>query len=133
MMNFCILPRDCHWKVIYEANVARDLLVRDLAVAEGLDVSFREAGVGPQLDPGAQLLAIAGVGHAEHLHVLDAGVAVQELLDFARVHVLAATDHHVLDAADDVAEAFLVDGGEVARVHPAGGVDDGAGPLGVFP
>ena len=47
-------------------------------------------------------------------------MAVEELLDLARIDVLAAADHHVLDAADDVAVALVVHGREVAGVHPAG-------------
>jgi hypothetical protein len=74
---------------------------------------------GLEHDPGADLLAVLRVGHAEHLHVLHLGVAVQEFLDLARVDVLAAADQHVLDAADDVAIALGVDGGQVAGVHPA--------------
>jgi hypothetical protein len=46
-------------------------------------------------------------------------MAVEEFLDLARIDVLAAADHHVLDAADDVAIALGVDGGEIAGVHPA--------------
>ncbi|MNT30083.1 hypothetical protein D3C72_1658600 [compost metagenome] len=52
-------------------------------------------------------------------------MAEQELLDLARVDVLAAADQHVLHAADDIAVAFFVDGGEVAGMHPA--VADGFG------
>jgi hypothetical protein len=64
---------------------------------------------------------------------LHLGVAVQELLDLARVDVLAAADHHVLDAADDVAVALVVDGGQVAGVHPAVGVDGLGGLFLVVP
>src|SRR3990167_7896026 len=41
-------------------------------------------------------------------------VAVQKFFDLARVDVFAATDHHVLDAADDVHVALGVHGGQVA-------------------
>ena len=47
----------------------------------------------------------------------------QELLDLARVDVLAAADDHVLDAADDVGVAVVVHHRQVAGVHPAGAVD----------
>src|SRR3712207_9121957 len=52
-----------------------------------------------------------------------------ELLDLARVHVLPAADDHVLDPADDVEVAGVVHDGEVAGVHPAGGVEDLRGLL----
>src|SRR3712207_8481082 len=56
-----------------------------------------------------------------------------ELLDLARVHVLPAADDHVLDAADDVEVAGVVHDGEVAGVHPAGGVEDLRGLLRLVP
>jgi hypothetical protein len=62
-----------------------------------------------------------------------AGVGVEELLDLARVDVLPAADHHVLDAADDVAVAVVAHHGQVAGVHPAVGVDRLGGALGVVP
>ena len=86
-----------------------------------------------QLHPGADLLAELRVGDAEHLHVDDLRMAVEELLDLARIDVLAAADHHVLDAADDGAIALVVDGREVAGVHPAGAVDRLRGALVVVP
>src|SRR5690606_12787529 len=82
---------------------------------------------------GAQLLAIAVVGYAENLHVLDFRMTIQELLDLARIEVLAAADHHALDAADDVAIALVVDDGEVAGVHPAIGVEHVGGLLALVP
>ena len=60
-------------------------------------------------------------------------MAEEVFLDLAREDVLAAADHHVLDAADDVAIALVVDGGEVARVHPAFGVDGFGGLFGIVP
>ena len=84
-------------------------------------------------DPGAELLAVAVVGDAEDLHVLDLRMAIEEFLDLARIEVLAAADHHVLDAADDVAIALGVDHGEVAGVHPAVGVEHVGGLLRLVP
>jgi hypothetical protein len=55
--------------------------------------------------------------------VADRRVRVEELLDLARVDVLAAADDHVLDAPDDVHVALVVHRREVARVHPARRVD----------
>ena len=64
---------------------------------------------GLQDDPGADLLAVTLVRHAEDLHVPDVFVAQQEFLDLARIDILAATDQHVLDPADDLAIALGVD------------------------
>ncbi|MNT80346.1 hypothetical protein D3C72_2197900 [compost metagenome] len=82
--------------------------MRDLAVAEGADLFHGAAFAIAQPYPRAQLLAILGVRHADHLHVLHLGMAIQEFLDLARVDVLAAADHHVLHPADDVAVAVIV-------------------------
>jgi hypothetical protein len=46
-------------------------------------------------------------------------VLVEDLLDLARVDVVAAADDHVLLAVDDEEVAVLVDAGHVARVEPA--------------
>ena len=97
--------------------------MRDLALAVLAHLVLGQALALAQDDPGAQLLAEALVGDADHLHVEHLGVGVEELLDLARVDVLAAADHHVLDAADDVAVALVVDHREVTGVHPAAGVD----------
>src|SRR4029453_7578060 len=82
---------------------------------------------------GAEFLAVAVVGDAEHLDVLDLGVAIQEFLDLARIEIFAAADHHVLDAADDVAIALGIDDGEVAGVHPAIGVEHVGGLFALVP
>ena len=63
----------------------------------------------------------------------DRRVAVEVLLDLARIDVLAAADDHVLDPPDDVAVAVGVDGREVAGVHPARGVQRLGRPLGDRP
>src|SRR5262249_36918853 len=54
-------------------------------------------------------------------------------LDLARIDVLAAADDHVLDPADDIAIALGIDGGEVAGMHPAPGIDGLAGARLVVP
>src|SRR5262245_31459913 len=60
-------------------------------------------------------------------------MAVQEFLDLPRIDVLTAPDHHVLDAADDVAVAVAVDRGEIAGMHPAAGIDRLRGFLHIVP
>src|SRR5262245_29402163 len=105
----------------------------DLAAAEGDDFLGGRALARAQLDPGAEFFAVFRIGHANDLHVLDLGMAEQKLLDLAGIDVLAAAYDHVLDAPDDVAIAFRVDGGEVAGVHPALAVDGFGGLLLVVP
>ena len=131
--EFLHLAGDRGREAVDEADVARDLVVGDAAVAEGADLGLGGGGAVLEHDRGAQLLAELLVRHAEALHVLDRWVGVEELLDLAGIDVLAAADHHVLDPADDVAEALGVDDGEVAGVHPAGGVDRLGGAQRVVP
>ena len=47
------------------------------------------------------------------------GCSNSTAFDLHAVHVLAAPDHHVLGAVDDVHEALVVDAGEVAALQPA--------------
>ena len=74
-----------------------------------------------------------GVRYAENLSVGDGGVLVKDILDLDRIDVLAASDRHVLAAADDVAIALGVERAEVSSVHPAVGVDSFAGFFWVVP
>src|SRR6266498_3159839 len=97
-----------HRERVDEAHVVRDLEQRDLAAAEFLQLVLVELGALLEDDPGADRLAVALVGDADHLHVLDRRMRVQELLDLARVDVLAAADDHVLDSADDVDVPLVV-------------------------
>src|ERR1700730_1927384 len=110
-------------EAVDELDVARDLVMGDLALAKGADLFGARRLAVAQTNPGAELLAVARVGDADHLHILDLRVAIEELLDFAGIAVPAAGDHHVLDPADDVAIALRVDRREVAGVHPAGSID----------
>src|SRR5581483_3973646 len=107
--------------------------MRDLALAEGLYLLSAGGLARFQLDPGAELLAVFLVGHAHHLHRLHLGMAEEELLDLAWIDILAAADHHVLDAPDDVEVTVLIHGGEVAGMHPSGAVDRLRRALGIVP
>ena len=75
-------------KAVGELDVAGDLVVGDGSPAVVLDVLFGGGGAVLQLDPGHDLLAVAHVGHADHLDLHDVGVGVEELLDLAGVDVL---------------------------------------------
>ena len=84
-----------------------------------------------QHDGRGHLFAQSFVGHAEHRRLGDVVVLVDGRLDLAAVHVLAAAQHHVLGAVDDVHEAVLVDAGDVAGVEPpvTDRVGGGLGPV----
>src|SRR6202000_767814 len=58
---------------------------------------------------------------------------VEQLLDLARVDVLTAADHHVLDPAGDVHVTLVIHHPEVAGVHPARGVDGFGGLVRLVP
>src|SRR5215210_5923610 len=127
------LAGDGHRELVDGRDVARDLVAGDLAVAVPGDRVAVDRGVAARDDPGHQLLAVALVGDADDLHVGDVRVAVEELLDLARIEVLAAADDHVLDAPDDPQVALLVHHRKVARVHPARAVEHLVRLLGLVP
>ena len=73
-----------------------------------------DAGTRHQRDHGADLLAEDVVRHADDRGVDDIRVLEQHGLDLGAVDVLAAADHDVLGAVEDVDEALVVDPRDVA-------------------
>ena len=51
----------------HQLVVARDLLTGDMALAEFADLLGRGGLAALQLDPGADPLAVARIGHSDHL------------------------------------------------------------------
>src|SRR5678815_5117971 len=74
---------------------------------------------GSSFHPRHHFFAVLRARDADDLDVQDGGVRVQVFLDLARIHVLAAADNHVLDAAYDVDVTIRVGGRQIAGVHPA--------------
>src|SRR5699024_11186724 len=96
-------------------------------------IRVQRLGAFAHSDPGADLLAVLHIRYADHLDVGDVGVGVEELLDLARVNVLPAPDHHVLDPADDVEVAVGTHLGQITGVHPAVSVDRLGGQVRLLP
>src|SRR5262249_1862776 len=69
--EFLDLSGHRHREFLDELHIARNLVMRDLALAEGSDLVRRQGFAGANPHPCAKLLAVAIVGDAEHLHVLD--------------------------------------------------------------
>src|SRR5262245_58611002 len=86
------LATDGHREAFDELDVARDLVMRDLPVTEFANLVDCRLRAVTQLDPGHDLFAVLQIRHADHLHILDLGMGVQELFDLAWVDVLAAAD-----------------------------------------
>ena len=107
--------------------------MRDLSLAERSNLVGVGRGAVPEHDPGADLFSVLLVGHAEHLHVGDLGVRVEEFLNLAWIDVLAAPDHHVLHSSDDVAVTLGVKRRQIAGMHPAVGVNGLGRLVGVVP
>ena len=80
----------------------------------------------------AQFLAIAVVGDADDLLPRTLGWRYRNSSISRGIDVLAAADQHVLAAPDDAAIALGVDGGQVAGMHPALGIDGLGGLCGSF-
>src|SRR5687768_1920802 len=96
------LAGDGHRELVDQQDISRDLVMGKFAARELADLlRIQVSGSVPELDPGAQLLAVLLIRYADHLDVLDVGMGVQELLDLARVDVLPTADDHVLDPAHD--------------------------------
>src|SRR6267142_955048 len=121
--EFLNLARHRGREALDDPDVARDLVVRDAVLAERAYAFRIEGGACPGNDPGAEFFAVFCVWHAEDLDVLNFGVPIEILLDLARIDVLAAADHHVLDPADDAAISIVVDGRQVTCMHPACRID----------
>src|SRR5207302_3847493 len=79
------LAGDGHRELVDEQHVARHLEMRQPPAAVVADVVLARRLAVLQPDPRAQLLAVLHIRHADDLYVGDRGVAVEELLDLARV------------------------------------------------
>src|SRR3954454_9448286 len=113
------LARRAHGERVDEVDDARVLVGGHALLGEGADgvrVGLRAV---LEDDRRRDLLAHLLVRHADDRGLRDRGVLVEDLLDLARVDVVAAADDHVLLAVDDEEVAVLVDLGHVARVEPA--------------
>src|SRR5450432_2750289 len=75
------LAADRHWPALDEADVARNLIVRDLAAAELTDVLIRRNAAVVKDDPGAQFFAVAFVRYADDLYVANCRVGIQIFFD----------------------------------------------------
>src|SRR3546814_6992186 len=53
------------------------------------------------------------------------GMLIERILDLGRIDILAAAQHHVLGAVDDVEKPFRIEPRKVAGAHPA--IDEGFG------
>ncbi len=108
--------------------VPGSLIARDPLEAEGVELF----GAGVADHVGDHHLAPLGVGPADHRHLLDRRVALQHLLDLARVDVAAAGDDQVPGAVEQGEIPVLVEAADVAGVEPAA-PHGGRGRLGVLP
>ena len=125
-MNFWILPEGVSGKastnsqrtgVLYAASRSRQYARSSCGVRRRLTGGYADEG-GDHLTP-------LRVGQAEDRHLGDGRVIEEDILDLARVDVLAAADDHVLDPALDAQVAPAVEGRQVPGVVPALGVDGG--------
>ena len=104
---------------------------RELLAGEGAQLVERRVGVGPRHDDGDDAFAPFVVGHPDHAHVFDVGMAQQHAFDLGRADVHAARDHEVLQPVDDDEPAAVVVRADVAGVEPAVAVEHLGGALGV--
>ena len=91
----------------------------DLTLAIGPDIVLLQRLPVAQAYPGADLFTHAFVGNAYDRNIFDCGMPTQKILDLARIDILAAAYHHILDAADNAPISGLIQNGDVAAVHPS--------------
>src|ERR1051326_4641836 len=113
----------CHRELVDEADVLRNLVVRDLAAAKVADFVLGRGLAGFEADPCGHGFAQLQVGDAENLYVGDLRVRVEKLFQFARIDVLATSDDHIFGAASYAIISVRPHGGQIARVQPALAVD----------
>src|SRR4051812_47432316 len=106
-------------QLVQEPDPARILVGGDAVLDERADLLGARLLPWLQHDGRRDLLAHRLVGHADHRRLGDRRVLVQDLLDLARIDVVAAADDHVLLAVDDEEVAILVELRHVAGVEPA--------------
>src|SRR3954447_17209715 len=106
-------------QLVDEPDLARVLVAGDLLLDVRAQLVLGDVLAVLERDRGADLLAELLVRDADHRRLGHRGMLVEDLLDLARIDVVAAADDHVLLAIDDEEVAVLVDLGHVAGVEPA--------------
>src|SRR5580765_719348 len=110
-------------EILNELHVVWNLVVHDFATAERLEFFGAHRMAGFQFRPDHNLLAIVAVRHSDDVGFGNLRMREQELLDFAREYLFAATADHIFDAACDLDVPLFVHHRHVAAVQPAGGVN----------
>src|SRR6266699_2352549 len=87
---------------VNELEVARDLLVADLALAEV--AQFLLCQLLPLLEThhGQHLLAEEFIGYAENLYISDLWMANQKLLNLTGENVFPPANHHLLETTNNI-------------------------------
>src|SRR5262249_7483168 len=106
-------------QLVDQPEVAGVLVRRDPVLHVRPQFLGRGRGAGLERDGRADLLAELVVGDPDHGRLGDRGMLVEDLLDLARVDVVAAADDHLLLAVHDEEVAVLVHPGQVTSPEPA--------------
>src|ERR687894_55864 len=108
-----------HRVLLDEIHVLGDLVVSYVLAAVLLGVLFGQGGILFLYDGGGDSLAVLLVRDAVDLDVGDLGMGVEELLDLARIDVLAAADDHVICPAGYLEVTVLVHDRQVPGMQPS--------------
>src|SRR5215472_11605159 len=87
---------------VNELEVARYLLVADLALAEVAQFLLGQSLPLLETHHGQHLLTEEFIGHAEDLYIRDPGMANQKFLNFTWENVFTPTYHHLLETANNI-------------------------------
>src|SRR5205085_11075844 len=115
---------------LHQLEVARSLLVADLALTVHAQLLLGQWLTCPGNHHGEQFFAKVGIRDTHHLHLGHFGMTNEELLDLHRKEVFASANDHVFEPAYDVEVAMLVHGRQVARMRPAVSINGLGGLLG---
>src|SRR5258708_25650554 len=112
-----------HGIVVNELEVARDLLVADLALA--IVAQFLLCQLFPFLETyhGQHFLAEEFIGYAENLYISDLRMANQKLLDLAWENVFTPANHHLLETTNNIDVPPRIHCCQVTCVEPPVTVD----------
>ena len=113
--RFWILPLSVLGSSLAEFDDCRDHEVFEMARAVAQQLALGQLASGSSTTKALTASPEQRVGHADHRRLGHARMAIQDVLDFLRAHLLAAALDDVVLAADEIEIAVLGRGGTGPR------------------
>src|SRR5581483_3358295 len=109
----------CEGKAINKLEVARDLLVANLAFAVGAEFLFTQLCSRLKTHYGQQFLAKEPVRHPQYMYISHFGMTHQEFLYFTGKDILATANDHLFETPHNIHVAASVHRRQIAGMQPA--------------